>query len=56
MNKLFLILFDDSTAYMQEVCYTTYQERYELTKGIDPKFIFDNVDEAIKKLVDLNSI
>lgn len=44
--------------FLEEFEYNTYQERYEKTKGISPTRIFEEsqIDEAIAKLVDLNTI
>ena len=55
MNKLYLLKFYD-LAYIEEMTYDTYQERYEKTKDIDPKYIFEDPEKAYKKMEELNSI
>lgn len=55
--KVFLVLFGNGgDAYVKEVTYTTYQERYEATKDIPLSRIFETADAALKKVDQLNSI
>jgi hypothetical protein len=56
--KIFVLRPNWDMFSLEEIEYQTHEERYQATKGIDPKFIFEekDIDKAIAKLVDLNSI
>lgn len=56
--KIFILKPTLDLFYLEEFEYETYQQRYEKTKDIDPKLIFEEseIDKAIDKLIDLNMI
>lgn len=56
--KIFILQNNNDNFYLEEFYYTTHEERYQKTKGININRIFEEseIDKAIAKLVDLNMI
>ena len=53
--RVYAIMFNE-TAYLDVIEYSSYQERYEKTKGIPPDKVYEENDwiRAMKKVYELN--
>lgn len=55
MGKCFVVCLSDvGVAYMLEVEYSSYEERYQKTKGFAPYNVCETADEALNKVYWLN--
>ena len=53
MGKVYILQPSCDHFYLEEFYYESYQERYEKTKDVNPRFIFEEseLDLAIDKLI-----